>query len=134
MKRWGMIILVALLGLSSCKRGNNSWRYLVRSANQATNIEKDKKDTSFTTSYGAKILSKTEPTDSAGFKCYDVKIQLPKNTANYLTFIKVGLPGMIGIEDVPLAKVKTEFYLFNDTVNRYNSALWVYEKGVQRLK
>jgi hypothetical protein len=134
MKRWGVIVVIALLGLSSCKRGNTSWRSLMRSANQATNIEKDKKDTSFTTSYGANVLSKTELPDSAGFKCYNVKIQLPKDTTNYLTFIKVGLPGMIGIEAVPHAKVKTELYLLNDTVNKYNSALWVFERGVQCLK
>lgn len=134
MKRCLVIIVIVLLGITSCKRGDTSWRYLVRSANKAISIKKNKKDTSFTSDYGAKILSKTKLPDSAGFKCYDVKIQLPKDTANYLTFIKVGLPGMIGIENIPHAKVKTEFYLLNDTVNKYNSALWIYEKGVQRLK
>ena len=129
MKKLGVIILIALVGLCSCKKGNNSWHHLMRPANKATNIAKDKQPASYTKKYEAEVFSKTELPDSGEFKCYNVKIRLPKDTINYLPLIKIFLPGMIDIENIPYAKVDADFFMHNDTVNKYNSVIWVYKNG-----
>ena len=129
MKTWAFILIV-LLSLSSCKKGNTSWHYLLRPANKATNIAKDKQPASHTKEYEAEVFSKTELADSAEFKCYHVKLQLPQDTMAYLALNRVGLPGVIGIEDIPYAKVEVDFFLHNDTINKCDSAVCVYKNGI----
>ncbi|MBO7143704.1 MAG: hypothetical protein J6W13_02635 [Salinivirgaceae bacterium] len=127
MKNLGVIILIALFSLSSFKMGYASWHHLLRPASKViTNVKEDKQPASYTKKYEAEVFSQTELPDSSEFKCYYVKIRLPKDTINYLPFIKVFLPGMIDIENIPYAKVKADFFLHNDTVNKYDSAVWVY--------
>lgn len=102
----------------------------MRPANQATKLNKDKKRISDTPNLTPKVLFKEELADSAEFKCYHVKLQLPEDTMCYLIFNRVGLPGIIGIENTPYAKVTADFFLHNDTVNKYDSAVWVYKNGI----
>lgn len=130
MKNLGVIILIALVSLCSCKRGNTSWHHLLRPASKALDIKEDKQAASYTMDLTPKVLSKEELADSAEFKCYHVKLQLPQDTMAYLALNRVGLPGVIGIEDIPYAKVEVDFFLHNDTVNKYDSAVWVYKNGI----
>lgn len=127
MKNLGVIILIVLLSLCSCKKGNASWYRLLRPARMALFIKEDKQTASCTIDLTPKVLSKEELADSAEFKCYHVKLQLPQDTMDYLALNRVGLPGVIGIEEIPYAKVEVDFFLHNDTVNRYDSAVWVYK-------
>ena len=129
MKKLGVIILIALVGLCSCKRGNASWHHLLRPASKAANIKEDKQAASYTMDLTPKVLFKEELADSAEFKCYHVKLQLPEDTMCYLVFNRVGLPDVIGIEEIPYAKVKVDFFLHNDTINKYDSATWIYCNG-----
>lgn len=130
MKNLGVIILIALVSLCSCKRGNTSWHHLLRPASKTLNIKEDKQAASYTMDLTPKVLSKEELADSAEFKCYHVKLQLPQDTMAYLALNRVGLPGVIGIEEIPYAKVEVDFFLHNDTVNKYDSAVWVYKNGI----
>jgi len=127
MKTWSFI-LIALVSLCSCKRGYAaSWFRLLRPASKViTIVKEDKQTASCTIDLTPKVLSKEELADSAEFKCYHVKLQLPQDTMAYLALGRIGLPGVIGIEEIPYAKVKVDFFLHNDTVNRYDSAVWVY--------
>jgi len=129
MKNLGVIILIALVSLSSCKKGNTSWHHLLRPASKALDIKEDKQSASYTMDLTPKVLSKEELADSAEFKCYHVKLQLPQDTMAYLALNRVGLPGVIGIEEIPYAKVEVDFFLHNDTVNKYDSAVWGYKNG-----
>ena len=130
MKKLGVIILIALVGICSCKMGYASWHHLLRPASKViTNVKEDKQPASYTKKYEAEVFSQTELPDSGEFKCYYVKIRLPKDTINYLPFIKVFLPGMIDIENIPYAKVKADFFLHNDTINKYNSVIWIYKNN-----
>lgn len=128
MKTWAFI-LIALVSLCSCKRGYAaSWFRLLRPASKViTIVKEDKQTASCTIDLTPKVLSKEELADSAEFKCYHVKLQLPQDTMAYLALGRIGLPGVIGIEEIPYAKVKVDFFLHNDTVNRYDSAVWVYK-------
>ena len=128
MKTWAFI-LIALVSLCSCKRGYAaSWFRLLRPASKViTIVKEDKQTASCTIDLTPKVLSKEELADSAEFKCYHVKLQLPQDTMAYLALNRVGLPGVIGIEEIPYAKVEVDFFLHNDSVNRYDSAVWVYK-------
>ncbi|MBO7145385.1 MAG: hypothetical protein J6W13_11250 [Salinivirgaceae bacterium] len=128
MKTWAFI-LIALVSLCSCKRGYAaSWFRLLRPASKViTIVKEDKQTASCTIDLTPKVLSKEELADSAEFKCYHVKLQLPQDTMAYLALGRIGLPGVIGIEEIPYAKVEVDFFLHNDTVNRYDSAVWVYK-------
>lgn len=131
MKKLFIITLITLVGLCSCKRGRSSLRHILRPAHRAVNLSnEDDSQNSFSKDFTPKILSKEELSDSAEFKCYHVKIQLPQDTMCYLAFNRVGLPGLIDIETVSSAKVTADFYLHNDTANKINSATWFYKNGL----
>ncbi|NJN28757.1 MAG: hypothetical protein HC819_23635 [Cyclobacteriaceae bacterium] len=116
--------------ISGCKRGDTSWRYLIRPLSSTTYLD-DEENADFTKEYGAKILSKKQCRDSLAFQCFEVDVMLPKDTTNYLILMSVWLPGMMEIEGVPKAIVNVGFYPHNDSLNAISAKRWVYYKGIK---
>lgn len=128
MRKLGFILLIVLFSLSACRKGRGLNR-IIRHANRAFDSKEEKQTESYVIEYDMQVLSKTELPDSGDFKCYSVKIRLPKDTTNYFPMIKVFLPGGIGIDDIRYAKVNVDFFLHDDIVNKYNSTTWAYNNG-----
>ena len=82
-----------------CRNGNNSWRYLVRSANKARQIEANEKQPNFSSKYQAEIFGFEKLSDTLGIDFFNTNVLLKGDTANYITFTQMGLPYELGLKE-----------------------------------
>jgi len=130
MKTIQIIFLTLIISFFGCRNADNTLRHLIRPSTKLFQNNKNESSDNFSIRIDYKINDiKTTP-DSNGFKRFEVRILLPKDTSFFKQFSVYYIADSLKLRKYPKSLVKA-LYLYSDSTS-YKTIHWLYSQNPKK--